>query len=154
MKKTLTISVIAKIAGAISAFKAAGEAFEEAFKLERANVEFKYLLGNVEAAKQHVEELRQMGQSGAFGFDELAKASKILITFSDGVLNGKNMLSLLSDVAAATGQPINSVTQAVAKFYDKLANGEDISKAVKALQNAGVISQETASALVDMQASG
>lgn len=107
MKKTLTIDVIAKVAGALAGFKAAGEAFKEAFKFERANVEFKYLLGSIDAAKQHVAELREMGQSGAFGFDELAKASKILITFSDGVLNGKNMLSLLSDVAAATGQPLN-----------------------------------------------
>lgn len=154
MKKVLTIDIIASAKEAFKILKKLGEAFKEAFKLERATVEFKYLLGNIEAAKQHVAELREMGQSGAFGFDELAKASKILITFSDGVLNGKNMLSLLSDVAAATGQPLNSVTQAVAKFYDKLANGEDISKATKALQNAGVISQETASTLVDMQNSG
>lgn len=154
MEKTLTLNVKANVMAALAALKQLGQYFTLAFKFEKAEVEFKHLIGNIDEAKRHVEELRQMGQTGAFGFDELASASKTLINFSDGVLKGTTYLNTLADASAATGIPLDTLAKNVGKLYSKLASGDDITKTVEQLEKAGIISADLSNELITMYENG
>lgn len=154
MEKTLTLQVKANVMAALSAIKQLGQSFTEAFKFERAQIQFKHLIGNIDEAKRHVEALREAGKTGAFGFDELASASRTLINFSGGVLKSVQYVNMLADVSAATGIHLDTLAKNVGKFYDKLASGDDITKLVEQLQRTGTISSSLANELTTMAENG
>lgn len=127
-----------------------GQAIQDAFKFEKATIQFKHLLGDIDLAKQRVAELREMGMSGAFGFDELKNASIALEQMTQGALTGTKYFTLIQDAAAATGKPVEQVAAAVGKFYNALRQGDDPARAVKQLRELGVVTGDAAEKLKQM----
>ena len=92
--------------------------------------------------------------SGAFNFEDLAKASISLERLTGGALTGAKYFNLIQDAAAATGKPVEQVALAVGKFYNALKQGDDIGRAVKQLREMGVVTGDAAAQLVQMNGDG
>lgn len=85
--------------------------------------QFKTLLGSMDEAKQHMEMLKELGDTPPFSLEEFAAASRSMLVFSEGALGMEDSLTLVGDAAAATGKPIEEVGQAVAKAYAIIRDG-------------------------------
>lgn len=80
-------------------------------------MQFKTLMGSIDEARQHMEMLRELGQTPPFSMEQFAEASRAMMVLSEGALGGRASLELIGDAAAATGKPIEQVGEAVAKAY-------------------------------------
>lgn len=75
----------------------------KSFNFETQQRQFTYLIGNIDEAKRHMQDLKELGDTPPFSLDEFARASRQLMVLSDGVLGTKQSLQLVGDAAAATG---------------------------------------------------
>lgn len=131
-----------------------GAVLSSAFRFETQTIQFKTLIGNIDEAKAHMADLKALGDTPPFSLDEFAKASRALMVMTDGVLGYKKSLEMIGDAAAATGRPIEEMSQAVGRLYAFIRDGQPLSKAVMQLRNMGVITPEVAQKLQDLQAAG
>lgn len=125
-------------------------AFKKAFDFQTMTSQFKYLIGTMDEAREHMEMLKELGATPPFSMEEFAAASRQMILFTDGALGFKDSLELIGDVAAATGKPVEEVGTAVAKLYSNLRDGEDIKRAANQLKNMGAISPKVVAELENM----
>ena len=137
-------SIVSKLGGVLAS----------AFKFETQTTQFKNLIGSIDAAKEHMADLKALGDTPPFSLDEFAKASKELLVMSDGVLGYKQSLEMLGDAAAATGRPIDEMSHAVGKLFSTIRDGQPIASATRALKNMGVITPEVEQKLKDLQDAG
>lgn len=137
--------------GAISSI---GSIFKKAFDFETMTIQFKTLLGDIDAAKAHMQMLKELGDTPPFSLEQFAEASRAMMVFSDGVLGMKQSLELVGDAAAATGKPVEQVGEAVGKAYAMIRDGQPISRVTSQLRNLGLITPDAAANLVDLQKAG
>ena len=126
----------------------------KAFKFETTTRQFKFLIGDIDKAKQHMADLKALGDTPPFSLDEFAAASRSLMVMTDGALGYKESLQLIGDAAAATGRPVDEMGQAVGRLYAFIRDGEPLGRAVTPLRNMGVLTPEVARKLVDLQEAG
>lgn len=124
------------------------------FKFETQTTQFKTLIGDIDTAKRHMEDLKALGDTPPFGIDQFAAASRALMVMTDGVLGYKQSLELVGDAAAATGIPIETMGQMVGRLYAFIRDGQPLSRAVMQLRNMGVITPQVAQKLQDLQSAG
>ena len=127
---------------------------QTAFRFETQTNQFKTLIGDIDAARAHMADLKALGDTPPFNLDQFAKASRSLMVMTDGALGYKKSLQLIGDAAAATGYPIEEMGQAVGRLYAFIRDGQPLSRAVMQLRNMGVITPEVAQKLQDLQAAG
>lgn len=125
-----------------------------AFKFETQTNQFKVLVGSIDEAKAHMQDLKALGDTPPFSLDEFAKASRELMVMSDGILGYKKSLELIGDAAAATGRPLETVSHAVGRLYAAIRDGQPVSRAAMELKNMGIITPAVVQELDDMQAAG
>ena len=87
-----------------------------AASIEQTVVQFKTLLGSVDAAKQMVADLQQFAASTPFQVEGLAESAKILLAFGTSQEQVIPTLQVLGDVAAATGNQVGEL----ANIYGKV----------------------------------
>ena len=136
------------------AWQAASAGLREAFKFATQTDQLKTLIGDIDATRAHMADLKALGDTPPFSLDEFAKASRSLMVMTDGALGYKNSLELIGDAAAATGYPVEELGHAVGRLYAFIRDGQPISRAVMQLHNMGVITPEVAKKLQDLQAAG
>lgn len=139
------VGAIKKIASA------AASVLRSAFHFETQTTQFKTLIGNIDDARAHMADLKELGDTPPFSLDEFAKASRSLIVMTNGALGYKDSLQLIGDAAAATGQPIEEMGQVVGRLYALIRDGEPVGRAALQLQNMGVITPEVTDKLKEMQ---
>ena len=139
------VGAIKKIASA------AASVLKSAFHFETQTTQFKTLIGNIDDARAHMADLKELGDTPPFSLDEFAKASRSLMVMTQGALGYKDSLQLIGDAAAATGQPIEEMGQVVGRLYALIRDGEPVGRAALQLQNMGVITPEVTEKLKDMQ---
>lgn len=137
-----------------SGFRGVVKTISSSFKFESQTMQFKSLIGSLEEAKKHMQDLKELGDTPPFGLDQFAEASRALMRMTDGVLGYKKSLEMIGDVAAATGYSMGELGQAVGKMYAFIRDGQPLSRAVEQLRSMGVITPEVAQKLKDMQAAG
>lgn len=142
------------VAGIRKAWQGLSTVVKSAFKFETQTTQFKTLIGNIDEAKRHMKDLKELGDTPPFSLDEFAKASRSLMVMTDGALGYKQSLELIGDAAAATGQPIENMGHAVGRLYAFIRDGEPLSRATMELRNMGVITPEVASKLQELQEAG
>ena len=125
-----------------------------AFKFETQTTQFKTLIGNIDEAKAHMADLKELGDTPPFSLDQFAAASRSLMVMTDGVLGYKKSLEMIGDAAAATGRPIEELSHAVGRLFAIIRDGQPISRATMQLRNMGVITPEVAARLDEMQKAG
>lgn len=79
-------------------------AIREAFRFEKATSDFKVLLGSIDAAKAHLADLRAFASSTPLTFDDLSRASKLLLSFGADVQTVMPSLKTLGDIAMGDRQ--------------------------------------------------
>lgn len=141
-------------AGIRTAWGAVRTALQSAFRFETQTVQFKTLIGSIDEARQHMADLKALGDAPPFSLDEFAKASRSLMVMTDGALGYKKSLEMIGDAAAATGHPIDEVSHAVGRLYAMIRDGQPVSRAVTQLRNMGIVSPEVAKKLQDLQEAG
>lgn len=131
-----------------------GSVLSSSFRVETMTTQFKTLVGGIDEAREHMADLKALGDTPPFNLSQFAAASRALMVMTDGALGYKKSLELIGDAAAATGRPIEEMGQAVGRLYAFIRDGQPLSRAVMQLRNMGVITPEVAQKLQDMQAAG
>ena len=108
-----------------------------AFHVETMTTHFKTLIGDMDAAREHMADLRGLESASPFSLDDFAKTSRALMVTTDGALGYTKSLKLIGDAATATGQPVEELGQAVGRLYAYIRDGQPLSKAVAQLRNVG-----------------
>lgn len=133
-------SVKGAIVGLTAVAGGLGLALKKSFEFERYETQFKVLIGNVDQAKRHIADLKEFSASTPFQFSGIAKASRQLMTLTDGVLGGKESLRIFGDAAATTGQQIEDVSFWVGRAYSSIQAGKPFGEAAARLQEMGILS--------------
>ena len=127
---------------------------KESFKFETQTTQFKMLLGDIDAAKAHMQDLKALGDTPPFSLDAFAAASRSMLALTDGVLGAKASLEMVGDAAAATGQPVERMGEAVGRLYAAIRDGAPVSRAASELKNMGALTPGVVEELNSMQKAG
>lgn len=70
-------------------------AMGKAFEFEKMTHQFKFLIGNMDEARDHMKMLQSMGDTPPFSLEEFAAASRSLMVLTDGALGFQKSLELV-----------------------------------------------------------
>jgi tape measure domain-containing protein len=135
------------------------KAIGEAFKFEKATSDFKVLLGSIDKAKEHMADLKNFAASTPLTFEDLAKSSKLLLSFGASVDEVMPAMKMLGDIAMGDAQKFQglSLVFAQVKSAGKLM-GQDLLQMInQGFNPLTIISQQTGksmSELKDMMSEG
>ena len=87
--------------------------------MQRVEVGFRSIMGSAEGASQMVDKLNQFTASTPFRLEEVARSARNLIAVGVGVDDVNDRLSMLGDIAAASGNSISDIAAAFAKVQAK-----------------------------------
>jgi len=147
-------AVIAGIA-AFAVGKLAQSFIKAGSEVEDLTTEFKVLLGTVEAAKERMVELEKFAQTTPFQLAEVAKASKILETFTQGALSTGDALRVVGDAAAITAEKdFAGLAMWVGRAYDGLQNNRPVGEAMMRLQELALVSGKARAKIEALQKAG
>ena len=135
----LQIARKAKVAMAALTVAAIAAAREFA-KFEAAARPFARFTGGLQGATQHLKDLQDIGRKGVIPTDQIIQASRELMQFSDGLMGSAADMKALADVAATTGNDIGQVTSGVRDFIRAVAQGRDVDRASRQIQQLGIVS--------------
>lgn len=111
-------------------------------------------VGGLGAAKQRVAELLTLSGRGPFKFEEIAGANIALEKFTRGAYSSAEATKAIGMAAINSGNQIGDVADAVGTLYENLREGRPIEGSVDALRQLGIVSQQSADQLVDMNKHG
>ena len=131
-----------------------GAAVKKAFDFEAYQVQFKTLLGSMDAAKKRFKDLQEFSAQTPFQLAELIESSKQVENLSGGLLDNKRTLTLTGDAAAALGKNIQEVSYWYSRFYAMTRGGQATGEERRRLLELGIISAETATKLKKMADAG
>jgi hypothetical protein len=140
----------AAVAGVGLAIKGIGKAAE----METLRTAFEPLLGGADAARGRIDELSKFAASTPFELPAIAKASRTLETLTQGALSTGNGLTLVGDVASATGTPFDELATTVGRMYDGLKSGRGAGESLARMQELGAITGTTRAEIERLTASG
>lgn len=145
------IAGLAGMAGAIGvAFASVGKAAE----METLGTAFAPLLGGADAAQARIAELAAFAAATPFELPEVATASRVLQTLTNGALATGAGLRLVGDVASGVNKPFDEIASTIGRLYDGLQSGRPVGEAMMRLQELGAISGETRGEIEKLQKSG
>ena len=115
---------------------------------------FAGLMGGASAARKKVAELVNFSASKNVKIGDVGESARSLEIFTRGAYSSSEALAKIADAAAATGNAMPAVSDAVGQFYAALREGAPINGMAEGLRQMGLITQSTADHLVDLQSSG
>lgn len=124
-----------------------------AFSFERAEREMQVLLGSVEDAKEHVSALRKMGAETPLSFEDLRKASKLLLSFGSDVGDVLPTLQMLGDIAMGNSSKFQGLALVFAqvKSQGKLMGQDLIQMINQGFNPLTIIAQETGASIDELK---
>lgn len=122
--------------------------------LETSTLQFTTLMGDAQAAEEHVRSLFEFAKATPFETGPIIEASKLLQTFGGTALNTQGNLTLIGDAAAATNAPINELGFWVGRLYSNLQAGKPFGEASARLGELAVMSPQARQQMEDLQAAG
>lgn len=125
---------------------------KSSFHFETITVQFENLIGDIDKARSHAEMLQELGDTPPFSLDEFASVSRAMMAMSGGALGFKESLLMVGDAASATGKPLQTVGEVVAKTYAMIRDGVDIT--ATQLVRLGIVSPGVVYHLKEMQNAG
>ena len=94
-------------------------ALKKAFDAEYALTNFKTMLGSLDAAKQHVAELKRFAAQTPLTFGDLSGASKTLLAFGANVKEVMPALKMLGDISLGNAERFQSLALAFGKVQSE-----------------------------------
>lgn len=128
-------------------------AIREAFRFEKATSDFKVLLGSIDAAKAHLADLRAFASSTPLTFDDLSRASKLLLSFGADVQTVMPSLKTLGDIAMGDRQKFQGLALVFAQVQScgKLM-GQDLLQMInQGFNPLTVIAQQTGKSVAELK---
>ena len=142
------------LAGFARSFSSAfAVAIKEAFKFEKATADFKVLLDSADAARDHIARLRQFASATPLTFDDLSRASKLLLSFGANVKDVMPYLKTLGDISMGNTQKFQGLALVFAQVQSacKLM-GQDLLQMVnQGFNPLTVIAQETGKSVAELK---
>lgn len=139
---TKLLAALAKMPGALTS---------SAASVEDLTLQFKTLLGSVEAAQARITSLIEFSARTPFEIQEVAAASKLLQTLTDGALATEKGLTLVGDAAAATGADFQNLTLHVGRAYAGLQANRPVGESMMRLMELGIVSAEARNEIERLQ---
>jgi len=152
--KGSVLGAVASVGALYATIRAVASVIRTDFKFETIGTQFEILLGTAKKAKERMEDLENFSGGTPFQMEGIAKASKLLDTFSGNLLGGVNYLTIFGDAAAATSQQIEDVSMWVGRAYSAIKSGQPFGEASMRLQEMGIMTGETRQELERMRSSG
>lgn len=144
-------SAVAKVQGV---FGTLWGAIKESFKFETLTVQFKTLLGSMDAARERMAMLTKFAETTPFEMEEVARASRTLTVMSGDALGSAWALRTVGDAAAATGANIEELSMWVGRAYAMIQAGKPFGEAAMRLSELGVITPQVRAKMEELQAAG
>lgn len=123
-------------------------------EVEDLTTQFKVLLGSTEAAEKRMKELAKFAETTPFQLKDVATASRILQTLTQGALASGKGLRLVGDVAAATGSDFQNLAIHVGRAYDGLRNNRPVGESMMRLQELGIVTGDVRAQIESLQKQG
>jgi hypothetical protein len=123
-------------------------------EVEDLTVQFKVLLGSVDAAKERIEEYSEFGATTPFELGEIASAGRVLQVFGGDLLATGENLRMVGDIAYGTNVPFQDTAMWIGRMYDSLQSGRPWGEAAARLQEMGALSGRARAELESMEKSG
>lgn len=151
-------AVVASVATAVKSlsvvWEQASASIAEAASRESLSAAFVPLLGSMSAAKERMGELAQFAAATPFQLPQVAAASRILQTLTDGFLATGAGLTMVGDVAAATNRPFDEIATTVGRLYAGLDAGRPVGEVMARLEELGAIAPSVRTRLEALQKEG
>ncbi len=128
-------------------------AIQSAFKFEKAVTDFKVLTGSIDTAKAHIADLKAFAASTPLTFDDLSKASKLLLSFGASVESVMPDLKMLGDISMGDAQKFQGLALVFAQVQSagKLM-GQDLLQMInQGFNPLTVISQQTGQSVAELK---
>jgi len=123
-------------------------------EFEAYQTQFEVLLKSADKAKARLQELSTFADVTPFELGEVVRASKTLQTFGGDVLATGKSLTMIGDMAAASGEQFDRVAMWVGRAYTAIQAGRPWGEAAVRLQELGLMSGETRQRFEDMEKAG
>lgn len=130
------------------------KAIKTSFRFETLTVQFKTLLGSMDAARERMAMLAKFAETTPFEMEEVARASRTLTVMSGDALGSAWALRTVGDAAAATGANIEELAFWVGRAYAMIQAGKPFGEAALRLQELGVLAPQVRAKMEELQASG
>jgi len=128
------------LAAGVAGIGGLGLAISKAANLETITTQFETLLGSAKAAKDRIGELVQFAAKTPFELPEITAASKMLEVMAGKTLSTGKGLTMVGDVAAASGASFEEAARAIGRLYSNLQSNRPAGEALQRLQEIGAIS--------------
>ncbi len=148
------MTMMAPLLAAFSAIAAVKMGLGFSADIETANVQFEVLLGSTEKAEARVKELYDFAAKTPFQFPEVLAASKLLQTFGGTALATGVNLTMVGDMASASGAQFSEIAMWVGRAYDAIQTGRPFGEAAMRLQELGLMTGATRNKLEQLNGSG
>lgn len=113
-------------------------------EMEGFTAQFKTLLGSVEEAKKRMDELSKFAASTPFALPEIAAASRVLETLTNGAMSTGEGLRIVGDAAATAKRPFEEIAVVIGRVYAGIQQGSNtIGAEINRLIELGLVSNET-----------
>ena len=122
--------------------------------IQDATLQYKFLYGSASEAEERIEELTDYAARTPFQLKGIVQANRLLLVFGGKALATQDMLSLIGDAAAVSGQQFERVAFWIGRMYTLLKGGGPIGEATRALTEMGVIGGDLQNELNKMATSG
>jgi len=122
--------------------------------MQQLEGKFQTMLKDIDLARRRMGELYKFAARSPFDVQSVMRANLVLQALTKGSMATARGMQLVGDVAAATGEEIDSVAVKFGKLYNGLRSGRSLDKVLFQLQSVGAISDELADQLEDLGASG
>lgn len=146
-----SMKALASFIAGSALFKFGKDALTAQGNLESLELQFRPLLGSAEEAKKRIQELSEFASRTPFQLPEIAKASKVLETLTDGVLSTGNGLRLVGDSASVAGVGFEELAVHVGRAFSNLQANRGAGESLARLQELGLLSGEVRNQIEDLQ---
>lgn len=112
-------------------------------EMERYETQFGVLLGTIDEAKARMAELATFAERTPFELPEIVAASRQLQVMGGTALATGETLTMVGDMASASGAGYQEVATWVGRLYSALKGGRPFGESAQRLQELGLLSGET-----------
>ena len=144
-------TLVAGIMGGLVAQKFMFGPVQQYADYEDLVTQFSVLLGSQQAAEQRMQELVSFAGKTPFTRDDIFQASRVLQTYTGGALatpDAVGGLTMVGDVAAATGRDLSSVAMYFGRLYNEVARGgQALGEPLMFLREIGALTSENETAI-------
>ncbi|MEI8167281.1 MAG: hypothetical protein WCG26_12925, partial [Chloroflexales bacterium] len=131
-----------------------GSVFGMNTQLEDTTLQFTTLMGDADAAKQHVKDLFVFAKDTPFETGPVIQASRLLRTFGGAALDTKEELTRLGNATAVSGSDIGNVAFWYSRLYSSIKSGTPFGEASARLGELGIMSGTLRQKMEGMQKAG